>query len=198
MSNRSGGIYGFTGLFPLKAATSCSALRSFLRSLDNHPLGSPLSSLDLVHMARLVIIDRLAFQGEPAAQDHLMSAYLLFACDFDGAGVDDLTNAMAAKIPDMLNTVWRHCVGFPDIGHLSDRRSELVRYFRRCQIPTNLFLADQPDHSVLHILQALALKRMFADFVQQHQGSDPEVVRHEFHARWHAFQEAPPPAPGSW
>jgi len=102
MSSSNGNIYGFTGLFPIKNDTDCSALRSTLRSLDNHPLGSPLSSLDIVHMARFVIVDRLSFQGEPAKYDRLLSAYLLFTCDFDGSDIDDLVTAIMTKIPDIL------------------------------------------------------------------------------------------------
>ena len=197
MSDRNGGINGFTSLFPIKSTTDRGAFRSLLRSFDSHPRGSPLSSVDLVHMARFVIVDRLAFQGEPAAHDRLMSAYLLFACDFDGSGVDELVVAMATKTPELVIAVWEHCVGFPGIGRADDRYSDLVRYFCRCRIPTTLFLADQPGASVSQILRALVLKQALADFVQQHQGSDPAIMQQELHTMWQACQSAPTPIPGS-
>ena len=194
----SSNIYGFTGLFPIKTDTDCSALRSTLRSLDNHPLGSPLSSLDIVHMARFVIVDRLSFQGEPAKYDRLLSAYLLFTCDFDGSDIDDLVTAIMTKIPDIFLAVWGNCVAVPTIRRNPAANSDLTDYFRRCQIRTTLFLADRPDATVTQILRSLALKRMFAGFVRQYQGEDPTLVQQRFQDMWQAYAAAPPPSPGSW
>jgi hypothetical protein len=198
MSNLNGKIYGFTGLFPIERNADCGVLRSHLRSLDNHPFGSPLSSLDIVHMARFAIIDRLAFQGEPAKHDRLSSAYLLFACDFDGSDVEELVTAIVTKLPDTFLMVWGSCVAVPTIGPNPAANSDLVEYFRRCQVQTTLFLADQPDASVTQILRSLALTRMFAGFVQRHQGEDPALVQRGFQDMWQAFTAARPPSPGSW
>src|SRR5262245_40892822 len=176
MSNVNGNIYGFTGLFPIKSDADCGALRSHLRSLDDHPLGSPLSSLDIVHVARFVIIDRIAFQGEPAKHDRLSSAYLLFVCDFDGSDVDQLVTAIVTTIPETFRTIWGHCVAAPATGSAPPATSDVIAYFRRCQMQTTLLLADQPDASVTQILRSLALTRMFAEFAQQHQGQDPALV----------------------
>ena len=198
MSNLNGNIYGFTGLFPIDRDADCGVLRSHLRSLDSHPLGSPLSSLDLVHMARFVIIDRLAFQGEPAKHDRLSSAYLLFACDFDGSDIEDLVTAIATRIPDTFRTVWGSCVAVPAVGPGAAAITDLVAYFRRCQLHTTLFLADQPDASVTEILRSLALTRMFAGLVQQHQGDDPALIQQKFQDMWRAFTASRPPSPGSW
>src|SRR5262245_60029259 len=141
MSNINGNIYGFTGLFPIKSDADCGVLRSHLRSLEDHPFGSPLSSLDIVHVARLSIIDRLAFQGEPAKHDRLSSAYLLFVCDFDGSDVEDLVTAIVTKIPETFLAVWRHCVAAPTVGVDPATKADVIAYFRRCQLQTSLFLA---------------------------------------------------------
>jgi hypothetical protein len=198
MSNLNGNIYGFTGLFPLKGDANCSVLRSSLRSLDSHPLGSPLSSLDIVHVARFTIVDRLAFQGEPSKYDRLLSAYLLFACDFDGSDIDELVTAIATRIPDTFLAVWGSCVAVPTVGRHPAANSDLIDYFRRCQVQTTLFLADRPDATVMQILRSLALTRMFAEFVQQNQGEDPALVQQRFQDMWQASAAARPPSPGSW
>ena len=74
MANQNGAKYGFTGLFPIKTGGHSANLRTLLRSLDdprNYPRGSPLSDVSIVHMARFVIVDRLAYQGLPAKVDTL-------------------------------------------------------------------------------------------------------------------------------
>jgi hypothetical protein len=198
MSNVNGNIYAFTGLFPIKGDADCGVLRSHLRSLENHPFGSPLSSLDIVHVARFTIIDRLAFQGEPAKHDRLSSAYLLFVCDFDGSDIEELVTAIVTKIPETFLTVWGNCVAVPMVGFNPAANTDLIDYFRRCQLQTTLFLADQPDASVTQILRSLALTRMFAGFAQQHQGKDPTLVQQGFQDMWQAFNAARPPSPGNW
>src|SRR4249920_3562377 len=107
MANQNGAKYGFTGLFPIVRGQSAD-LRSFLRWLDDkkdYPRGSPLSDVSIVHMARFVIIDRLAYQGAPAKVDTLDSHYLLFVCDFDGGSVDALIQAMVQNIPQQLTAI---------------------------------------------------------------------------------------------
>ena len=76
MANQNGKKYGLTALFPIKAGEHAARLRTELRSWDAHPRGSPLSEVPVIHMARFVIIDRLAYQGVPAERDDLRSAYL--------------------------------------------------------------------------------------------------------------------------
>jgi len=198
MSNLNGNIYGYTGLFPIKRDVDCSVLRANVRSLDSHPFGSPLSSIDIVHTARLVIIDRLPFQGEPAKYDTLTSAYLLFACNFDGSDIEELVTAIATKIPDTFRSLWGSCVAVPAVSRDPAARAELIEYFRRCQIRTTLFLVDQPGTTVKQILRSLALTRRFAAFVEQHQGEDPSIVQQRFEDMWQAFTAAPGPSPGSW
>ena len=69
MANQNGAKYGLTALFPIGAGEHRAQLRDHLRSLDGHPRGSPLSELPMVHMARLAIIDRLAYESFPAQAD---------------------------------------------------------------------------------------------------------------------------------
>lgn len=197
MNNTNGKKYGFTGLFPIKENADGAALRDRLRRLDEHPRGSPLSAVDLIHMVRLVVLDQLPFQGSPAAFDQLRSRYLLFVCDFDGESVDVLVRALVAKTPDLVTAIWEYCIGFPGLSPSADGDPQrLVDYFRQCQIRTNLFLADQPERTVPEILRGIEIKRRFADFLERHQGEPPDRLQQSFHDMWQSLRNAAP-QPGS-
>ena len=199
MSNVNGSKYGFTGLFPLKGDANHQALRRGLREMDRHPRGSPLSSVPIIHMARLVIIDDLPFQGEPARLDRLKSSYLLFVCDFDGDDPDQLVGAMADAAHDVMVQIWSHCRGFPEVpqGQARAWRGRVCEYFKRCQLETNLLLADQPKATLPDILTALMWRRHFTEFVERHQGFDPLRLQQEFQAMWQALAAQAVPEPGS-
>jgi hypothetical protein len=195
MANQNGTKYGFTGLFPITTGRSAD-LRALLRSLDDkqrYPRGSPLSDVSLVHMARFVIIDRLAYQGEPAKADALKSHYLLFVCDFDGRSVDALMHAMVQNIPHQVTAIWDHCVRFPGIRSC-DR---LAAYFEQCQLTTNLLLADQPEASVNDTLMGLTCRRRLGEFIKQIQRKprNPAVLKRGFQRMWRSLQ-IDPPRPG--
>jgi hypothetical protein len=192
MANQNGAKYGFTGLFPITRARSVD-LRALLRSLDDkqrYPRGSPLSDVSIVHMARFVIIDRLAYQGEPAKADALKSHYLLFVCDFDGRSIDALIHAMVQNIPHEVTAIWGHCLGFPGIRSC-DR---LTAYFEQCQLTTNLLLADQPEASVDEILMGLMCRRRLGDFIKQVQRKprNPAILKRGFKRMWRSLQNGPP------
>jgi hypothetical protein len=191
MANQNGEKYGFTGLFPINAGQT-AALRTHLRTLDNDPLGSPLSEVSIVHMARFVVIDRLTYQGIPAKVDTLKSTYLLFACDFDGFSIDVLIGKMLKHIPDELETIWQHCIGFPGITS-SDN---LAAYFEQCQVTTNLLLADQPDATVNDILKGLTYRRRLVEFIKHVQDTqpDPATLQGDFERMWQSLQEVRPRA----
>jgi len=199
MSNLNGGKYGFTGLFPLSGDANHQGLRRVLRQMDRHPRGSPLSAVPIIHMARLVIIDDLPFQGEPARLDRLKSSYLLFVCDFDGDDPDQLVDALADHAQEITTQVWSHCRGFPRVSPGQDRvgRRHLCEYFKRCQVETNLLLADQADATLPQILTALMWKRQLTDFVESHQGADPVRLQQDFQTLWQALAAQDAPEPGS-
>jgi hypothetical protein len=192
MANQNGAKYGFTGLFPIARGQSAN-LRAFLRSLDDKKLyarGSPLSDVSIVHMARFVIIDRLAYQGTPAKVDTLKSHYLLFVCDFDGRSIDALIHAMVQNIPHQVTAIWGHCFRFPGIQSC-DR---LAAYFEQCQLKTNLLLADQPEASVDEILMGLMCRRRLGDFIKQVQGKprNPVLLKRGFERMWRSLQNDMP------
>jgi hypothetical protein len=193
MSNANGRKYGFTALFPIKSGTDGAALRQHLRAMDRDERGSALAAVPIIHMARLVIVDDLPFQGLPAKLDRLESSYLLFTCDFDGNDPAQLVAAMLRSGRSIVAPIWSRCIGFP----IPASEEAVIAYFKRCQITTNLFLADQPEASVTQILTALTWRRRFTDFVEQHQGADPLRLQQAFQGLWQDLAGLPPPKPGS-
>jgi len=198
MANQNGRKYGLTALFPIKAGEHCAELRTYLRSLDDtriYPRGSPLCDVPIVHMARFVIIDRLAYQGFPARSDYLRRSYLLFMCDFDGEALEPLVWALIQNIGGVVETIWEHCEQFPGIGS----RDGVIAYFEQCQLETNLFLADRPQDTVSDILTALMFKREFGRFVVmiQRKQPRPDLLRRGFRRMWRSLETGPMPDPGS-
>jgi hypothetical protein len=196
MANQKGNKYGFTALFPIKPGEHAAHLRTYLRSLDSRPCGSPLSSVPIVHMARLAIVDQMPYQGVPAKSDILNSAYLLFLCEFDGTSSDSLVQQLLQKIPEEVTAIWQHCRAFPGTQSV-DR---LADYFHRCQLDTTLFLADRPADSVEDILRALVYKQQFSDLVIWFQQQAGTFSPAELKARIQALRNidtAPAPHPGS-
>ncbi len=197
MANQKGRKYGFTGLFPIKGGDCAAQLRDHLRTLSGNRYGSPLSEVRAIHMARFVIIDRLAYQGLPARADSLASFYLLFICDFDGEDPDALVGGLLAAIPREVEVIWKHCLAFPGVA----LRDPLTAYFEKCQIETNLFLVDRPQDTVDDILKSLMYKRKFAGFVVwlQEQAAPPTTadLRHRLAAMREAIDNEPAPHPGS-
>jgi hypothetical protein len=196
MANQNGKKYGFTALFPIKRGDHTAELRSHLRRLDCNFYGSPLSEVRAIHMARFAIIDRLAYQGLPAKADSLASSYLLFLCDFDGESPDTLVKGLLAAIPAQVEEIWKHCVAFPGIG----LRDPLAAYFERCQIETNLFLADRPQDTVDDILKSLLYKKKITEFMlwlQQEAAPTPADLKQRLTAMRASIEERPTPHPGS-
>lgn len=192
MANVNGKKFGLTALFPIKPGHAAD-LRKTLRVMDQKPYGSPLSGVNNIHMARFAIIETLAFEGIPAEHDELRSSYLLFMCDFDGPTVDSLVDAMLTSIPSEVHDIWGHCVSYPGNQH----KDPLTAYFEKCQLKTNLFLADRPDDEVQTILRALLYKREFATFLVNSQNAGPAVTQAAFLAWWQNLSALPTPQSGS-
>jgi hypothetical protein len=195
MANVNGKKFGLTCLFPIirEDRTHSLELRAYLRKMDGDPYGSPLSKVPLIHMARFAIIDDLPYQGVPNNRDDLLSDYMLFVCDFDGVNVDTLVAAMIENITPEVEEIWKHCVAYPGLAS----KDALTAYFERCQLETNLFLADRPDDGVAYILRALVCKRDFAEFVKDYQARSVDDQKTGFEKMWEKLQRKRTPHPGS-
>src|ERR1700686_547034 len=147
MPNQSGNLYGLTILSPIingadgDISHDC-AIRDYLADLprDHRSLFAKVSS---THLARLVVMDDVVFVGTPAREEHLKSRYLVFETNFDG-DLNRYPTRMAVEIPELVNSVWKHCVGYPGLAD----PNAFIAYMKKCQIETTFFFADVNDKTV--------------------------------------------------
>src|SRR5882757_4025129 len=179
MPNKNGSVYGLTILSPIiddeKATPSHDLqIRNYLAHLSTRE-ESPFAVAPGTHLARLVVMDDVIYVGMPACEEHLKSKYLVFESNLDG-DLDDYLNGLAESMPELLDAIWQHCVGYPGAAN----RRAFVEYMKACQLDTTFFFAAVNDKSVPQTLRALQTQAAVADFIASHQGADPDSLQQEF------------------
>jgi hypothetical protein len=196
MSNQNGSVYGLTILSPIidddKATPSHDLqIRSYLAKLPTRE-DSPFALAPGTHLARLVVMDDVIYVGMPACEEHLNSKYLILESNCDG-DLDDYLSGLAKSIPDHLDAIWMHCVGYPGAAN----RKAFIDYMKACQLTTTFFFAAVNDKSVSETLRALQNQTAVADFIATHQGADPAALQREFIQFAAELKARPLPRPGS-
>lgn len=196
MANQSGGVYGLTILSPIKDDPNSEvspnlALRIYLAKLPRHR-NSPFAKVSSTHFARLVVMDDVVYVGMPACEEHLQSKYLVFESNFDG-DLDTYLERMAAEIPETVDAVWKHCVGFPGVADVAAFKA----YMKKCQIETTFFFADVNDKTVQQTLRALQTQSAVTAFIVKHQGASPSELQAAFAHFMERLNKAPLPAPAA-
>lgn len=194
MANQNGSMYGLTILSPIIddpaiRVSHDAALRNYLQNMPRHESG-PFARVSATHICRLVVMDDVVFVGHPAKEEHLKSKYLIFNSNLYG-DADEYLEDMARKIPEIVDDIWKHCVGYPG----SDAKA-FAAYMKKCQIETTFYFADVNNKTVDQTLRALRTKVAFSAFVERNQGKPPAELQHEFAVFWNRLQELPPPAAG--
>jgi hypothetical protein len=195
MANQSGQIYGLTILSPILESDTidighATALRWYLASLPRDHT-SPFAQVSSTHFARLVVMDDVVFVGAPAREEHLKSRYLVFETNFDG-DLDIYLTRMAREIPDFVDSVWKHCVGYPGVAD----PAAFAAYMKKCQIETTFFFADVNDKTVQQTLKALQLQSALAHFIEKHQGKPAAEIQNSFLVLLDRLAKVPAPLPG--
>ncbi|HXM59855.1 MAG TPA: hypothetical protein VN950_03295 [Terriglobales bacterium] len=195
MANQSGQIYGLTVLSPILERdgldiSHATALRWYLAGLPRDHT-SPLARVSGTHFARLVVMDDVVFVGAPAREEHLKSRYLIFETNFDG-DLDPYLIRMAQEVPDFVNSVWQHCVGYPGVADLA----AFATYMKKCQIETTFFFADVNNKTVQENLKALQVQSALGHFVESNQGKPAAEVQKSFGLLLDRLAKAPAPLPG--
>lgn len=195
MANQSGNVYGLTILSPIiddpNADTSHDcAIRNYLAALprDNR---SPFAKLSSTHIARLVVMDDVIYVGTPAKEEHLQSKYLVFEGNLDG-DLDTYLKRMANEIPELVESVWSHCVGYPGVRDVA----AFVAYMKRCQVETTFYFADVNNHTVQSTLHALKTQASVAHFIADHQGLPAAELQAAFRAFYQRLRSLPEETPG--
>ena len=196
MPSKNGSVYGLTILSPIiddDQATPSHDLqiRKYLASLPTRE-DSPFSRAPGTHLARLVVMDDVIYVGMPACEEHLSSKYLVFESNLDG-DLDGYLRGLADTIPEHLDAVWQHCIGYPGTGNLQ----AFIDYMKACQLETTFYFAAVNDKSVTETLRALQTQTAVADFIATHQGVDPATLQREFMEFVAHRKSWPLPKPGS-
>ncbi len=188
MSNQNGQIYGLTVLSPIieeDTINICHAteLHWYLARVKDQ---DTFAKIDSTHLARLVVMDDVVYVGAPACEEHLKSRYLVFETNFDG-DLDTYLTRMAREIPEFVDSVWKHCVGYPGVANPAD----FVAYIKKCHINTTFFFADVNNRTVQQNLRALRVQAGVAHFIEKHQGESPAEIQKAFHAFLKSMHEMP-------
>ncbi len=196
MPNRNGSVYGLTILSPIiddERATPSHDLQ-IRRYLATLPTGedSPFALAPGTHLARLVVLDDVMYVGMPTCEEHLKSKYLIFESNCDGE-LDPYLNGLATNMPQHLDSIWSHCVGYPGAAN----RQAFVDYMKACQLETTFYFAAVNDKSVQQTLQALQTQAAVAEFVTTHQGLSPARLKADFMEFMRELKSSPVPKPGS-
>jgi hypothetical protein len=196
MANKSGHVYGLTILAPIIEderieISHAMALRAYLAALPNDET-SPFAQVSSTHLARLVVMDDVVFVGAPACEEHLKSRYLVFETNFDG-DLDAYLASMAKIVPDFVESVWSHCLGYPGLGDVA----AFVAYMKQCQIETTFFFADVNDRTVEENLKALQVQEALTDFIETNQGLPAPELQQAFGEWLRQIEQTPAPHPGA-
>jgi hypothetical protein len=198
MSSKSGSVYGLTLLCPIlddSAATPSHDLqiRDHLAKLSTGP-DSPFALAPGTHLARLVVLDDVIYVGAPSCEEHLSSKYLVFESNCDGDR-DSYLTGLAKAIPDELDQIWKHCVGYPREGARNVRA--FLEYMKRCEIETTFFFAPVNDKTRNETLVALRNKDHIARFIAANQGKPPAEIQENIIALLGHLKALPDPQPAA-
>jgi hypothetical protein len=196
MPNENGSIYGLTILCPIIddphiRISHNLQIRMYLSSLPRHTK-SPFAKVSSTHLARLVVMDDVVYVGMPACEEHLKSSYLVFECNLDG-DLDTYLKRMAREIPEHVEAVWKHCIGYPGVQD----EAAFVAYMKKCQITTTFFFADVNDRTVQQTLRALQSQAALTAFIEANQGKPADELQAAFAEFLKLLGSAAPPEPGT-
>ena len=137
-------------------------------------------------------MDDVVYVGMPACEEHLKSKYLVFESNCDG-DLDGYLRGLATNVPQYLDAIWGHCVGYPGTANLQ----AFVEYMKACQIETTFYFAAVNDKSVPETLRALQTQSAVTEFIATHQGMEPARLQMEFLKFLETLEDQPTPKSGS-
>jgi hypothetical protein len=171
-----GTVYALTVILAI-APGSERAVRKRIRAWQE----SPFARLPATHFARLVVLDRLAFEGPERLRPEISQQYLLFSATFDGDSSDArdrYLEGMCERIPAQVESVFGLCAGAPRplAGNPVAFRDWLVGH----QIPACAFFGHRPTATVPDVRAARALRVRVRDFALRNVYQRPAVLQKRF------------------
>jgi hypothetical protein len=142
---------------------------------------SPFALLPSTHFARLVVLDRMVFEGPDRERPAFPLQYLLFSATFDGATTqarDEYLQAMCIEVPDHVEDVFGLCAGAP--RPLAGNPVGFATWLVCHQIPPSAFYAHDPTATVQEVRDARALQARVREFALRNTYQRPRVLKANF------------------
>jgi hypothetical protein len=171
-----GSAYALTVILAIRPGRE-RELRARILAWDD----SPFARLPSTHFARLVVLDRMVFEGPARLRPEFSLQYLLFSATFDGESGearDGYLEQMCEQMPAELERVFGLCCGAPCpvAGDPARFRDWVVAN----QIPVSAFFAHSPTATVPQIKRARGLRRRVRDFALANAYQRPDVLQEQF------------------
>ena len=147
------------------------ALTADLQTLDRDP--SPFASLASTHFVRWVVVAQVGSRLARARRP-LSMRYLLFTA-LSNSPVEDFVEELGQRLGPELDTVWRHCVGYP--GHQDGRAFATYLLHNALRIEQR-FTAYDAD--VTEIKRAVGLRRAHAQLARRTQRMPDQDLQRAF------------------
>ncbi len=186
-----GGLYGLTVLTPILPGKE-PVLRKRLEGMGKGA-HSPLADLPETHVARWVIIPKLAYHGPPQLPDELRSQQLLFSSTFDGPR-DLYLDRLCTVIADHVDAIWENCAGYP--GPVDENPEGVKRYMVHNQVTTGLFFAAYSHVTVEQVRDCLRRRRLLRRLLTKTFEGPVELqdaFREHFPPDWRPVKPCPDP-----
>lgn len=173
-----GHVYALTTLTAIRLACT-EALRERVLGLDERD--SPFARVEGTHFARLVVIDRLPFEGPSQDAPTVRHQYLLFSAVIDGDTSEDrdaYLARMCERVPETVDGVWSLCLGAPEPVPAEPHR--FACWLAANQVKTRAFYAHYADATVQEVRDALVLQERVRRFAVRTQYLTPRCLQREF------------------
>jgi hypothetical protein len=171
-----GTVYALTVILAIE-----SGRERLLRQRIREWKPSPFVLLPSTHFARLVVLDRMAFEGPERRRPAFPLQYLLFSATFDGATTearDEYLRAMCREMPDHVESVFGLCAGAP--RPLRGNPAGFSAWIAGHQTAPSSFYGHAPTASVQTVLSARELQRRVRAFALRNRYERPEVLKANF------------------
>jgi hypothetical protein len=142
---------------------------------------SPFGRLPSTHFARLVVLDRMVFEGPARLRPEFSLQYLLFSATFDGdsgEARDRYLEQMCQRMPVELERVFGLCAGAP--CPVARDPARFRDWVVANLIPVSSFFAHRPTATVPQIKRARRLRRRVRDFALANAYARPNLLQERF------------------
>ncbi len=167
-----GDVYALTILLRVKPGRA-PRLRADIRALRGE---SPFAEIDGTHFARLVVIDRLAFEGPVQDAPDTRGELLLFTAVVDG---DEWDGYLDQLQDTRLRRVWEACAGVPAEGDAH----AFTAWLAANRFTPNAFYFHY-DATVEKAREALELRERVREFALANKYVTPTALRDNFRAEF--------------